>query len=87
MKKWKHLDLRDKDHRPREGALTAIWMRRKAAQPTVAPTGKGDYDIGFLETEGRKTFLRCARGTLDLAQLNRTHEIWWCPALEFDGTE
>jgi hypothetical protein len=78
MIKWKRLDLRSKADTPATGALTVFRMQHRIDQSVR-------YDVGHLETDGRKTWLRSTRGTEDPARLKRRYDIWWCPVPEFDG--
>lgn len=87
MQKWKRLDLRRRELRPKAGELVAM---RMVCKISGAFSSGERYEIGRLEPDPRsssnKLWWHTGRGSsADLAGLRPRYDIWWCPVSEFDG--
>lgn len=87
MMKWRRLDLRRMDSRPREGELVAL--RLVPNNTRARYFDKEYYDIGRFSTstmdQSSKLWWHGRRGVDDPTRLRKHFDIWWCRMPEFDG--
>lgn len=87
MTKWRRLDLRRAESRPREGELVALRLSPNNMRSRYFD--REYYDIGCFSAnaaaKSAKLWWHGRRSIDDPTRLKKHYDIWWCRVPVFDG--